>query len=257
MQFTKLSSRPWRTSGLRQQSRVLHREVEEAEPAEPTLVEKAYEAILERIFDGRFAEGTVLSEVVLAQELGVSRTPVHDALRLLATDSFVTQERNRRARVASFTGDDLFEVFEMRKLLEGHAAELAAGRMDSRHLVPLREAAAALHKGLDSKDWNRRWADFDATFHHVIAEASGNSRLGMDIHRYQLLHRAINRFSTDPKSLRRALSEHEAILDALEARDRVAARKRMVDHIHSWQQFFIARFNQSKKSGRSRTSGES
>ena len=218
----------------------------DAESAEPTLVERAYEAILERILDGRFPEGIALSEVALAADLDMSRTPVHDALRLLAIDGFATQERNRRARVASFSADDLFEVFEMRKLLEGHAAELAAGRMDSRQLAPLRATATALHDGLNARDWNQRWTDFDAAFHHAIAEASGNSRLRTDILRYQLLHRGINRFSTDAKSLRRALAEHEAILDALEARDRFAARERMVAHLNAWQKFFSERFRAAK-----------
>jgi len=218
----------------------------EEEPAEPTPVERAYEAILERILDGRLAEGTARSEVAVAGELEMSRTPVHDALRLLAIDGFATQERNRRARVASFSADDLFEVFEMRKLLEGHAAELAAGRMDSRQLAPLRATADSLHDGLNARDWNRRWTDFDAAFHHTIAEASGNSRLCADILRYQLLHRGIHRFSTDAKSLRRALAEQEGILDALEARDRVAARERMVGSINAWQKFFSDRLREAK-----------
>jgi len=134
----------------------------------------------------------------------------------------------------------------MRKLLEGHAAELAAGRMDSRQLAPLRATADSLHDGLNARDWNRRWTDFDAAFHHTIAEASGNSRLCADILRYQLLHRGIHRFSTDAKSLRRALAEQEGILDALEARDRVAARERMVGPINAWQKFFSDRLREAK-----------
>ncbi len=221
----------------------------EQKPAEPTLVDQAYEKILGRILDGQMAEGSDLSEVAVAAELDMSRTPVHDALRLLAIDGFVAQERNRRARVASFSADDLFEVFEMRKLLEGQAAELAAGRMDSRHLAPLRAATTAMREGLKTRDWNKRWTDFDAEFHRAIAEASGNSRLCADILRYRLLHRGINRFSTDAKSLRSALVEHEAILDALEAHDRIAARDRMVAHINAWQQFFAANFDELKKDG--------
>lgn len=218
----------------------------EPEETQRSLVERAYEAILERVFDGRFLEGQVLSEVAVAVDLDMSRTPVHDALRVLALDGFVTQERKRRARVASFSADDLFEVFEMRKLLEGHAAELAAGRMDSRQLTPLRATAESLHQGLSARDWNQRWTDFDGEFHHAIAVASGNARLCTDIHRYRLLHRGINRFSTDAKSLRRALAEHEGILEALEARDQVEARERMVAHINAWQQFFTARFDEAK-----------
>lgn len=250
MQFIKPSSRRWTSPVAPSRSHTVRPAPAEPEPAEPTLVDHAYEAILERILNGRLPEGAPLSEVAVAADLDMSRTPVHDALRLLAIDGFVTQERNRRAQVASFSADDLFEVFEMRKLLEGHAAELAAGRMDSRQLAPLRATAESLHEGLNARDWNRRWTDFDAEFHHTIAVASGNARLCTDIHRYRLLHRGINRFSTDAKSLRHALAEHEAILAALEARDQVAARERMVGHIHAWQQFFTARFNEPKLEAR-------
>src|SRR5688500_900834 len=99
-------------------------------PADHSLVEAAYQSLLERIVDGRLPSGAMLSELALSQELGVSRTPVHDAMRQLAKDGLVVREGRQRARVAGFAPDDVFEIFEMRKILEGPAAELAAGRMD-------------------------------------------------------------------------------------------------------------------------------
>src|SRR5271155_3815199 len=101
-----------------------------------SMVESIYHTLLQGILNGHYAHQAVLSELALARELGVSRTPVHDALRQLAKDGLVTREQNCRARVAGITPDDVFEVFEMRKFLEGPAAELAAGRMDRRHLAP-------------------------------------------------------------------------------------------------------------------------
>ncbi len=207
-----------------------------------SLVDEVYEAIMGRILSGKLPSAGPISEVELARELGVSRTPVHDALRQLAKDGLVIQSHNRRAIVAKFTADDVYEIFEMRKLLEGHAAELAAGRMDRRQLVPLREAAESLKDGLDAADWAQRWADFDETFHRVIATASGLPRLCQDILRYRTLHRGFNKLSTDPEGLRQALAEHENILDALEARDARAARQRMVAHVAAWQDHFIRTF---------------
>src|SRR3982751_3100555 len=108
-------------------------------PAESnSLVESVYEALLQRIMGGDLRSGSIVSELALAQELGVSRTPVHDAVRQLAKDGLVVREGTRRARVTDFSPDDVFEIFEMRKYLEGAAAELAAGRMDRRHCTPLR-----------------------------------------------------------------------------------------------------------------------
>src|SRR3954447_12906692 len=109
-----------------------------------SLVESVYEALLERIVSGDLPSGTIVSELALAQELGVSRTPVHDAVRQLAKDGLVVREGRRLARVAGFSPDDVYEIFELRKFLEGPAAELAAGRMDRRHCAPLRAAADAL-----------------------------------------------------------------------------------------------------------------
>lgn len=212
-----------------------------ARPRHP-LAETVYESLLEAILAGRLASGTVLSEVALARQLKVSRTPVHDALRQLANDGLVEQRRGRRARVAEFTADDLFEVFEVRKFLEGPAAELAARRMDQRQLAPLRMAADELRAARRAADWSLRWSEFDEQFHEAVARGSGNRRLARDIARYRLLHRGFNKMRTDPSDLLRALDEHVAILDALEAHDGPAARAAMVAHIEAWQSYFVRSF---------------
>jgi DNA-binding GntR family transcriptional regulator len=204
-----------------------------------SLAEAVYQTLLQGILNGHYPDQAVLSEVALAKELRVSRTPVHDALRQLAKDGLVSRERNCRARVAGITPDDVFEVFEMRKFLEGPAAELAAGRMDRRQLGPLRTAADALLADLEADDWTLRWADFDELFHRTIAEASGNRRLAQDISRYRLLHKGFNQVATDPECLQSAMAEHLGILEALERKDGNLARERMVAHIAAWQDFFI------------------
>lgn len=209
---------------------------------ETSLVGAVYESLLEAIMAGRLAPGTVLSEVSLAKQMQVSRTPVHDALRQLAKDGVVEQSAGRRARVASFTRDDLFEIFELRKYLEGPAAELAAGRMDQRQLAPLRAMADELGSDSTRVDWTERWIDYDEAFHNAIAHSSGNRRLAHDINRYRMLQRGFNRMSTDVPSLQRALQEHNEILSALEARDGARAREAMVNHITAWQTYFVEHF---------------
>ena len=201
-----------------------------------------YEAILERILRGTLAPGTVLSAVRWAEKLEVSRTPVHEALRMLTADGLVENPAGRRAQVANFTRDDLWEIFEMRRILEGPAAELAAGRMDGRQLAPLREASDALAAADESEDWMKRWSDFDEQFHAVIAASCGNTRLQRDIDRYRLVHRGFNRIGTDYQSLQGAHAEHVEILAALEERDGKAARAAMEKHITHWQRYFVERF---------------
>jgi DNA-binding GntR family transcriptional regulator len=204
-----------------------------------SLSEAVYQRLLESILTGAFPQGAVLSELGVARELKVSRTPVHDALRQLAKDGLVVRERNCRARVAGMTVDDVFEVFEMRKLLEGPAAEQAAGRMDARQLLPLQQMADELKQARRGGEWITRWAEFDDQFHSTIATASGNRRLAQDIHRYRLLHKGFNRMATEPEGLQQALAEHVSILDALAAHNGKLARERMVAHIAAWQTHFI------------------
>jgi len=203
------------------------------------LSETVYHRLLRDILTGHYPCGTVLSELGLGRVLGVSRTPVHDALRQLAKDGLIQRERNCRARVAGITPDDIFEVFEMRKMLEGPAAELAAVRMDRRQLAPLRAAIDQLRAMPRGKDWTTQWAEFDDCFHRTIAEASGNRRLAQDINRYRLLHKGFNRLATEPDCLQSAMAEHIGILEALEAKNGPLARERMVAHIVIWQEYFI------------------
>jgi len=214
-----------------------------AASANQNLAEAVYAAILERIIRGNLKPGTVLSAVKWAEKLAVSRTPVHEALRMLETDGLVVNPAGRRAQVADFTRDDLWEIFEMRALLESRAAELAAGRMDERQLGPLRSLAESLFAREESEEWITHWTEFDEQFHGEIAEACGNRRLAQDIRRYRLIHRGFNHVSTDYGSLQLALAEHIEILDALSARDPSAARDAMRRHIENWQRYFVERFH--------------
>ncbi|QDU29511.1 HTH-type transcriptional regulator LutR [Anatilimnocola aggregata] len=209
------------------------------EASDESLADMVYQRVLEGILTGKYPQDAVLSELGVARELKVSRTPVHDALRQLAKDGLVVRQRNCRARVAGLTSDDVYEVFEMRKLLEGPAAELAAARMDARQLLPLQDFARELQQSPRGEAWTARWAEFDDVFHSTIATASGNRRLAHDIHRYRLLHKGFNRMATEPEGLQQALEEHLNILSALEARDGRLAQERMIAHIGAWQVHFI------------------
>lgn len=209
---------------------------------ETSLVEAVYEAVLKAILVGNLPPHTIVSEVALSKQLQVSRTPVHDALRQLAKDGVMEQTPGRRARVAAFTRNDVFEIFELRKYLEGPAAEQAATRITPQQLQALSATSRELSLARGAPDWLARWADFDGTFHRVIAEASGNRRLAQDINRYRLLHRSFIRIHTDEASLQQALVEHNDILAALEARNGPAAGAAMIRHIATWQAYFVEHF---------------
>ena len=206
------------------------------------LSDAVYETLLEAILSGRLATGMVVSEVALAEKLQFSRTPAHDALRQLAKDGLVRQEVNRRATIASFTADDVFDVFEMRKLLEGEASRRAATRIDRQALAELRSMMEELRSNLNDPDWIAKGAEFDDQFHAAIANAAGSPRLAKDILRYRMLHRGINRISTTVDALQQAMAEHARILDALDQRNAKAAQAGMVDHLQEWQAYFVRHF---------------
>jgi len=206
------------------------------------LSDSVYQALLEAVIAGKLTPGTIVSEVALARQLKVSRTPVHDALRQLAKDGLVKQQANHRAVIATFSREDLRDLFDMRKLLEGEAARLAATRIDRPNLARLRVAADALARGQKKPDWLERWADFDEDFHATIAQAAGSPRLYQDIFRYRLLHRAFNTLTTTVEVLQQALDEHNRILAALEKRDAKEAAREMVSHIQEWQTYFVNHF---------------
>lgn len=206
------------------------------------LSDSVYETLLEAILSGRLASGSIVSEVSLAKQLDVSRTPVHDALRQLAKDGLVEQRAGRRAVIATFSKEDVYDIFEMRKLLEGEAARRAATRIDRATLAKLRAFADDLKGNRKASDWMAKWIDFDEQFHDAIAKASGSQRLWQDIVRYRLLHRGFNKLSTNVDSLQQALAEHIAILDALEKRDPDTAAKTMLTHVSEWQAYFVNHF---------------
>ena len=206
------------------------------------LSDVVYETLLEAVLSGRMAPGTIVSEVALAKQLEVSRTPVHDALKQLAKDGLVAQQANHRAVVATFTPEDVHDIFEMRVLLEGEAARRAATRLDRPTVARLRATAEALRKTRNKPGWLALWVDFDDDFHDSIARSTGSARLWQDIARYRLFHRGLNKLATTVDVLQQALEEHCRILDALERRDANAAGKEMAAHIKEWQAYFVNHF---------------
>jgi len=195
------------------------------------LAESAYEAILNNILTGTLASGTVVSEVSLAQELNVSRTPVHQALSRLAKEGLIEHRAGRKPRIARFSREDVIEIYDMRLLLETAATQRAAKRIDARLLAELTREADALAAAPDGADWSRAALAFDVRFHDAIAAASGNPRLRQEIAKYRLLVRAFCRATGKTENLRDALAEHQAVLKAMNDRSPAAAGQAMAQHV--------------------------
>jgi DNA-binding GntR family transcriptional regulator len=197
------------------------------------LADAVYETVMDGILGGRYASGVELTEVALAAELGVSRTPVHEALKRLAVEGLIEPMTNRQSRVVRLTAPQVREVYEMRLLLEPAAAERATERLDPAPLEALRESARGLAASTGRPNWAIRAIEFDVRFHDTLAAACGNERLRTEIAKYRRLVRAFCRATGNAENLQHAFAEHIEILNALEKCDGAAAHWAMASHIES------------------------
>lgn len=220
--------------------------------SEESVSQTVYRELFNRILTGELPPGSTVSEKQLAELLGVSRTPVHNAVLQLVKDGLVTQEANHRPVIGRVSESDVDEIFDMRRLLEGEAARRAASRMDRSTLSKLRAAADLLARQGTRTHALARWADFDDLFHEAIAAACGSQRLAADIRRYRMVHHALNRLRMTEDLIPQALQEHIAILSALEARDEDRAAAAMDEHLSEWKTFYLHQFTQRAASARAR-----
>jgi DNA-binding GntR family transcriptional regulator len=202
-------------------------------PTGGTLSDSVFDHLLQAIHAGHLAPGAVLNEVALAQELGVSRGPVREAIRRLQGVQLVEREAYLRARVVELTASAALELFEMREALEGMACRLAALRMSEADIAQLDvDLQAAREAGKRSSGRKALAADaFD--FHDRIAIASGNSRihamLAGDLRHLLRLYRV--RSGAVPHRKDNAFAEHWQVMRAIRARDADLAESLMRSHV--------------------------
>lgn len=194
-------------------------------------VERVYRAVTRRAVDWRFAPGARINEVALAAELGVSRTPVREALNRLARDGFVHFVPNR-GFVARDLGPELVrDLYELRAAIEVAAVRLACERAGDEAIARLADAwraatADAARRRLD------RLAAADEAFHLGIARLSGNGQLVATLERVNAQIRYFRRVDQEsPERRERTYREHGAVLDCLARRDARLAGELVERHV--------------------------
>lgn len=195
--------------------------------------ELAYRAIRLGILSGRFPPGERLPEEGLAAEIGVSRTPVREALRRLHGDGFVRFVPNHGAQVITWSSDELDEMFELRALLEGYGASLAAQRATPAQLDDLRRLAHDMQtlNAMPHPDLGRI-GELNIAFHDLLLEAADSKRLAPLLPHVRLLsltHRTFHQYSRE--QLQRSLAHHHELVAALEQRDPAWAKSVMRSHV--------------------------
>jgi len=198
--------------------------------------DRVYGALKAGILDGTYGFGARLGEVELADTFGVSRTPVREALRRLDTEDLIETLPNRGARVRSWSGHELDDIFDLRALLEGHAAGLAAGRAgkdDIELLHGLCDEMDRMSRGGRAYDLNRL-ADFNRQLHQKILELSGNALLPQLVRSITQLPIVVSTFSHySVEQLQRSMRQHRELVEALAAHDVQCADAVMRSHILS------------------------
>jgi DNA-binding GntR family transcriptional regulator len=203
-------------------------------PARPPLVRRAlYEDVAERlrqqIFARELAPGGWIDEQKLSVEYGISRTPLREALKVLAAEGLVTMKPRRGAYVTEMSHDDVTQVCQLLALIEGDAAATVAARAGDAE----RSRLAELHEQLE-RQAGARDAYFAANeqFHMALLEAAGNrwaAQAVADLRKVMKLDRHHSLFRHG--RVAESLAEHRALMRAIEARDADAARRLMQTHL--------------------------
>lgn len=185
-----------------------------------------------QIIDGTYPPGAHLVEDRLAQELGVSRNPVREALRVLEAEGFVDMIPRRGAVVATLSDEEVRDIFEVRMALEALAARLAARHADPEGVAMLREVLAQAAKALEADDAGAL-TDLNAAFHEHLLEQSGNGYL-RDV-MLQLRGQMKWIFSRTAGRTRgqHSLDEHEQLATAIEAGDEERAAALALEHVRA------------------------
>ncbi len=202
-------------------------------PRTSTYYDWVYSVLKRTVLNEQLAPGTHLDETKIASDLGISRTPVREALRLLAAEGLVVLVPHRGAYVARLSARDAQELYEVREALEGIGARLAALWVDPVVLAAVEYTLELYSEAVRRADWSHIM-HLDTQFHDTIARASRNRRLMSAVRMYREQLRLLRRKSvTIPGRPSRSLQEMQAILSALRARDPDAAERAMRAHIRS------------------------
>lgn len=199
-------------------------------------VDRAYAVVRSGIIAGRYLAGARLTEQEVATAVGVSRTPVREALRRLDAEGLVEFTPNLGAVVTTWNEADSDEIFDLRAMLESYGARRATTCATDEQIAELRRLAELQHaeslgRGPGHLD---RIAELNSQFHRRLQEAAASPRLGRALAgliEAPLMMRTFQKYT--PEDLERSAQHHLEIVRALEARDADWAASVMLSHVHA------------------------
>jgi DNA-binding GntR family transcriptional regulator len=205
------------------------------EPAPRSLVDQAYQLLVDKITRLELPLGAVLVEKALIEELGIGRTPIREALQRLAMEGLVTHLPNRGMLVADITATGVQHIYEFRGLIDGCTARLAASRATEADARELAELQAALVRATEDDDVDR-YVALDRRFYEILARAAQNTYISEVVPRIFNLHLRLWFFIANKRGTWHDIARaHEVmtadVVEAVDRRDPMAAEAAMTAYI--------------------------
>lgn len=213
-------------------------------PKYPNLTELAYLQIKRYILEGSFREGTKLTEDVLAAQLGISKSPVREALNRLESDGLVTIEPRRGAYVRKFSLQEASDLYAVREVLEVHAVGLA--KLAPEFLDALAASIARIKRDLEERN-TIAYVEEDIRFHNLIASATGNGELCRMLENISQKS-ALCRSKTYRLVAAASPDCHDTIYEALKEGDRELAQQAMREHIRFFRDTLLRALEDAEES---------
>ncbi len=196
------------------------------------LYEEVAELLRQRIFARELPPGSWIDELKIAEAYGISRTPLREALKVLATEGLITMKLRRGAYVTEVSDRDLADVYHLLGLLESDAAAAVAERATPAQLLELQALHAELEaSGLPEQADKDRFFDVNEHFHMCLLDLADNRwrrQMVLDLRKVMKLNRHNSLLKTG--RIQESLAEHRALMAALAAHDSETTRQRMQQH---------------------------
>lgn len=205
-----------------------------------------FRTLRQEILTGELKPGERLMEIHLANRLGVSRTPIREAIRILELEGLVTMTPRRGAEVANITEKNLRDVLEVRRVLDALAASLACDRITDEEKEQLRAACDTFAKATETKNVTTI-ARADVALHDIIIKAAGNERLAQIVGNLsEQMYRYRFEYIKDASKHQSLIEEHRIIYESIIKQDKETAAKAVKMHIDNQEKSIINQIYQQK-----------
>ncbi len=218
--------------------------------ADLPLRDLVFNTLRQAILTGELKPGERLMEIHLADKLGVSRTPIREAIRKLELAGLVTMIPRRGAEVAQITEKSMSDVLEVRRTLDALCAELACDRISEEGLAALKDACGQFEQCVAGRD-AQRIAQADVALHDIILQATGNQRLIQMVNNLaEQMYRYRFEYIKDSSQHERLVEEHKIIYQSILNKDKETAAAAARTHIDNQKKAIIRQIRLDRKNGR-------